>query len=495
MKTKIKMNPTIQIKKIYNFLLVVFVASLLYACAIPKLTKKNQNNKTPLAYKILNDTTNTKSSDTNNIAKTNWKVFFSDQNLVALIDTALQNNQELNIFLQEINNAQNEIKARKGAYLPFVNGGAMIGVDKSARYTRMGAVDEYVNIKDDKKIPVVLGNMGFGVNASWQVDIWRQLRNAKQASVNRYLASIEGRNFLVTNLVANVATAYYELMALDNQLDILDKNIIILQNALKIVNLEKTAGQVTELAVRRFQAEVSKNRSHKYYIQQQIVETENQINFLLGRFPQPIIRSSSTFNDLKLQEIFAGIPSQLLANRPDIRQAEQEIIANKLDIKVAKANFYPTFNITSSVGFEAFDPQYLITTPKSMFFNLLGGLVAPLVNRNAIKAQYYNANARQIQSVYHYERTILNGYVEVANQLAKIDNLSNSFTAKKEQVDALNRSVNIVINLFKSARADYVEILLTQRDAIESKMDLIEVKKEQLNAIVKMYQVLGGGWQ
>ncbi|MBY0424002.1 MAG: TolC family protein, partial [Cytophagales bacterium] len=201
------------------------------------------------------------------------------------------------------------------------------------------------------------------------------------------------------------------------------------------------------------------------------------------------------FNDLVIDSLNTGIPSQLLENRTDIKQAELDLLASKLDVKVAKANFYPALNITSGIGFEAFNPVFLVTSPQSIIANMAGALVAPLVNRNAIKATYLSANARQIQSVYNYERTVLKAFTEVVNQQANMSNLAKSYDFKAQQVDALNKSINISINLFKSARADYVEVLMTQRDAIESKMELVETKKQQLHAKVKMYQVLGGGWR
>jgi outer membrane protein TolC len=172
-----------------------------------------------------------------------------------------------------------------------------------------------------------------------------------------------------------------------------------------------------------------------------------------------------------------------------------ELAASRLDVQVAKAQFYPSLGITAAVGYNAFNPAYLLRTPESILYSLAGELVAPLVNRNAIKAAYLNANAKQIQAVYNYERTIINAYVEVANQLSKIGNLAKSYDLKTKQVEALTQSIDISNDLFKSARADYMEVLLTQRDALESKFELIETKKEQMIATVRIYQALGGGWQ
>jgi len=221
---------------------------------------------------------------------------------------------------------------------------------------------------------------------------------------------------------------------------------------------------------------------------------ENHINFLVGRYPQSIQRNSLNFNNLIPNTIQAGIPSQLLENRTDVKQAELKLVAAKLDVKVAKARFYPSLGISAGIGFEAFDPSYLIKTPQSLLYSLAGDLVAPLINRNAIKAAYYSANAMQIQAVYNYERTLLNAYIEVANQLSMINNLDNTYSLKVQEVQALTQSVTISNSLFRSARANYMEVLLTQRDALESRFDLIETKKQQMNAMVNIYHALGGGW-
>ena len=189
-----------------------------------------------------------------------------------------------------------------------------------------------------------------------------------------------------------------------------------------------------------------------------------------------------------------GLPSDLLENRPDIKQAQLEMEAAKLNIKVAKANFYPSFGLKAGVGYEAFNPKFLLSSPSSLLYNLAGDAIMPLINRNGIKAAYKNASAKQIQTVYEYEQTILNAYTEVVNQMSKIDNLQQSFKLKRDQVDALNESISIANQLFQSARADYMEVLLTQRDALEAKTALIETRKNQMLAVINLYKALGGGW-
>lgn len=473
-------------KRLSTCLGIVLLVLCNAACSVPHLVQKTVNKSVPASYYNSQDSTNS--------GRMPWKEYFTDPYLYALIDTALANNQELNITKQEIQIASNEIRARQGAYLPFVSVGGGAGIDKVSRYTSQGASDASTEIRPGVATPDVLPNTYLGAFASWEVDIWHKLRNARKVAVANYLASIEGKNFMVTNLVAEIATSYYELMALDNQLEIIKRNIDILTNALTIIRQEKDAARVTELAVRRFEAEVFKTQSMQYDIQQQIVVTENRINFLIGRYPQRVERNSQNFGTLVPTKIYSGIPSQLLRNRPDIRQAEYNLEAAKLDIRVAKANFYPSLNITASLGLMAYSPWYLFNTPQSIMSSLAGGLVGPWINRNAIIATYKSANAKQVQSVYNYERSILNAYIEVANQLANIDNLEKNYTMKNNQVEALTQSTNISLKLFRSARADYMEVLLTQRDVLQARMELVETRMQQMNALVNTYRALGGGW-
>lgn len=456
------------------------------SCKTPSVAEKSVNIKAPASYNNSLDTTNT--------AKLGWQDYFTDPYLSALIDTALQNNQELNITMQEIQIAQNEVRASKGEYLPSVGVRAGAGLDKVARYTNIGAMEATTDIKPDKEMPEPLPDFLVGLYANWEVDVWHKLRNAKKAAVARYLSSVEGRNFMVTNLVAEVANSYFELLALDNQLAIVRQNIELQQNALEIVKYQKQATRVTELAVRKFEAELLSTQSLEYDIQQRITETENSINFLVGRYPQPVKRSAVSFVDMVPENIQAGVPAQLLQNRPDVKQAELELEAAKLDIKVARARFYPSIGITAGIGFQAFDPSYLVKTPESLLYSLAGDLAAPLINRNAIKAAYASASAKQVQAVYNYERTVLNAYIEVSNQLSRINNLEKSYGLKSRQVEALTQSIAISNDLFRSARADYMEVLMTQRDALESRFELVETKMQQMNAMVNIYRALGGGW-
>lgn len=475
--------------KLYQYSVAVGLCLAVAGCKAPAAETAITSTPVPEAFGIA------KAQDTTNTSTVKWNEFFKDQNLVDLIDVALKNNQELNMTLQEIEIAKNDIRVRKGLLLPTVGVRAGAGVEKVGRYTSQGAGDATTEIKPGIETPDPLGDFTIAAYANWEVDIWKKLRNSKKAAVNRYLATVEGKNFVVTNLIAEVADSYYELLALDSQLDIVKQTITLQSNALEIVKIQKQAARATELGVKKFEAEVLTSKSLEFDILQQIKENENKINFLLGRYPQEIKRTNTNFLTLLPASVSAGMPSQLLMNRPDVKQAELELVAAKLDVKVARAEFYPSLDISAAFGVQAFKPSYLFTFPESILYSLAGDLAAPLINRNAIKAEFSSANARQLQALYNYDKTILNAYLEVSNQLSKIDNLQKSYDLKSQQVDALNTSIDVSNDLFKSARVDYFEVLMTQRDALESKLELIDTKKEQLNAAVHVYRDLGGGWK
>ncbi|MGY3214662.1 TolC family protein [Mucilaginibacter sp. HD30] len=468
----------------YTILGICIIAA---GCKIPAVTQSAGMRPGPASYNTNTDTLNT--------AVTNWRSFFKDKYLADLIDTALNNNQELLITFQEIEMARNDIRIRKGAMLPSVGLRAGAGVDKVARYTSQGAGDASTEITPGKEVPEVLADYSVAAVANWEVDIWKKLSNAKQAAVKRYLSTVEGKNFVLSNLVAEVADSYYELQALDNQLDIVRQTITLQKQALDVVKLQKNASRATELGVKKFEAEVLGSQGREFDLLQQIKETENHINFLLARYPQEIPRDKVSFLTATPSLVNYGIPAQMLANRPDIRQAEFELAAAKLDVNVARKEFYPSLNISAAVGIQAFDASYLVKFPASILWNLVGEVTAPLVNRNAIKAEYLNANAAQQQALYKYQRTVLNAYMEVATELSRIDNLEKSYDLKSRQVGALTRSIDIANDLFKFARADYFEVLMTQRDALESKLEMVETRKAQLIATSNIYKFLGGGWR
>jgi NodT family efflux transporter outer membrane factor (OMF) lipoprotein len=439
--------------------------------------------------------------DSENSALVGIEEFYNDPALISLIHQSLATNQELKIRNEEVQIAGNEIRSRRGAYLPFVSIGGGAALSKISSFTPEGA-----GIRDDpfrpgQFLPNPLPNFLLGGPAGlfWQLDVWRQLRNARDAAILRYCSTSEGRNYFVTNLVAEIADNYYGLIALDKRLENLDNIIALQERSLDFAQKMFLGARLTELPVERFRAEVRKNQSEKLIVIQDIIQTENRINFLVGRYPQPVSRLSGPsidqFIDLTLHALSLGVPSQLLLNRPDIRQAERELAATGIDIKVARADFFPKFFITGGVGYDAFNPKYLLITPEALIYNIAGDIVAPLVNKKAIQAAYMSANARQLQALYHYQRVILDDFTEVINRVNKVENYRRSIEIRKQQVQALQAAVGAATKLWYNARPEvtYIDVLLVQRDLFDARRVLIDTKREQLSAVVNAYQALGGG--
>lgn len=422
-------------------------------------------------------------------ARADWHEFFADPHLVALIEGALENNQELNIAIQEMIVANSDVMARRGEIFPSLSAGVGAGIDRAGRYTSQGQSDESLGVAPD------LQNYSVGLYASWEIDVWSRLRDSADAATYRYLASAAGRNFMITRLVAEIATRYYELLALDRQREILLTNIQLQEDSLRVVRLQQEAARVTMAAVTRFEAQLLGFESRQYDIEQRITETENQLNFLVGRFPQHIERSADDFLAITPPAVQAGVPTELLENRPDVQQAELALTASRLDVSAARARFYPSLRLDLGVGYRSFDITRLFATPESIVYGLLAGITAPLLNRSGITADYFAANSQQMEAVLRYERTILSAVVDVSTALSLLRNVARSYERKEQQVERLGAAVEISNQLFESARADYLEVLTARRESLEAQMELVEIKQRQLAATVTLYQALGGGWQ
>lgn len=423
------------------------------------------------------------------------RAFFGDPQLNALIDQALVNNQELLMVDQEVLALDAEAFARSGEILPRVGLGVGAGVEKVPRYTSQGAADEMSEIEPGKETPETLGDLRVGFRASWEIDLWKRMRNATKAARLRTFSGVEGRNLVVTELVAEVAEGWYALLALDGQREVLDQNISLLEDSLDVVRLQKQAGRVNELAVQRFEAELLENRSRRALVDQRIVEAEARLNLLCGRYPQPIERTATPLTELTPPVVAVGLPAELLENRPDVRAAELELEATKLDVKSARAAFYPSLGIDADVGVQAFALRRLVEAPESIVAGLAGGLVAPLLNRREITADYRVANSRQMTAVLSYERTVLEAYTEVFTNLSRIRALGRGYDLKAQQVERMESAIITSGDLFSSARADYLEVLTTRRDALETRLELIELREAQMGAAVDLYRAAGGGWR
>ncbi|MDI3286825.1 TolC family protein [Polyangium sp. 15x6] len=427
------------------------------------------------------------------VAGMKWQDYFADEKLNALIATALESNYDLRVALQRIEIARASIRQSTGAVLPQVSLGAGAGVRKFGLYTMDGAGNATTDITPGRRVPVHYPDFVIGLQASWEIDLWGKLRSMRSSARAQYLATIEGTNLVITILVSEVALAYFELLALDHRTDILAQTVARQTQSLEIMRLQKEAGRANELGVQQFEGQLASTEAMVAATLRQRKETENQINLLLGRVPQPIVRSK----DLLLRDVAAGIslgiPSDLLENRPDIREAELQVQATKFDVEAARKAFYPSLTLSAGVGYQAFDPRFLFVTPESLVYSAVGGITAPLLNRSGLEAQLDTSKAMQVQAMYNYQGVILRAFVEVENALVAVERTSEVVAQKKRQKVAVSGTVDTADALFRAGKATYLDVLLAQQNTLEAELELIDALLEQRLAGIGLYRALGGG--
>lgn len=427
------------------------------------------------------------------------KAFFSDSTLVSLIDTAFRNNFDLQMTFQKIEIARAGVRFARGLGKPDLAANVAIGQRRFGKYTVDG-VGNYdtqfsTNINDKQQIPdSIIPDYYLGVQSSWEIDIWGKLKSQKASAAAKLLASEFGKNLVVSELVALVASNYYELLILDNELDILEENIILQDQALEIIRVLKQSGQANQLGVDLLNAQLLSSKALKVEVKQEIIEAESRVNFLLGRYPQPVNRSKVAWAKVIPPKLITVVPSGLLENRPDIKQAEFELLATNANLFTAKAAFYPSLNLTGGVGFQSFK-ALLLLNPASFAMNTFAGLTAPLANRRQIIADLMASKADQKMAYINYQKTVVNSFTEVYNQLNAIQNTNEIYGLKIQEVEVLRQSIINSSELFRSGRATYLEVITSQKNALQSQIELINLKKRQYNAVIGLYKSLGGGWR
>ncbi len=443
-------------------------------------------------------TTYANNVDTVDIAALAPKNFFSDPYLLDLIDTALASNPDVLSALQKIEVARTGAAYSRAFLLPSLNAEVGAALRKYSDYTMDGVGNFDTNlspdINKDQRIPNPTPDYFLGFRSAWEVDLWGKLRSRKAAALARYMASTEGYRMVVTELVAQVATLYYKLLALDRQQNIVRKNIQLQENALEIVRAQKLGGRATELAVQQFQAQLLNTRGLLYTTAQEITLAETELNFLLGSYTRKIARDTSIASLPLPPALSAGIPSQLLTHRPDIREAEAQLLAVNADIRAARAAFFPSLNLSAYTGYNAFKTA-LLFDPGSIAYGVTGGLAAPIFNRRAIKADYDRSIAEGRQALYTYQKTILTGFREVTNSLKGMDNYSRLYELKNQEVMSLNNAVSVANDLYLVGRASYLEVITAQRNVLDAELEMTNAKASIFLNAVSLYRSVGGGWR
>ena len=463
---------------INSLILVVFISS----CNVAKEYQQP-------ALELPKQFNNVSYADTSSIADIQWRKFFTDSTLQGLIDKGLTYNHDLSMATKRIEIAQQRLSQSKLLQLPELN------LQFTAQYSRPSN-----NSLNGISIKNFLGsshveNYSTQVSATWEADIWGKIRGQKEIVLAEYLQTYEARKAVQTQLVADIAQGYFNLLMLDKQLDIAQKNLALSDSFLIATRLLKDAGVVNLLAVEQAESQKQSTALLVPQLQLNIALQENALQVLTGQLPGTVARNSS-LNDYAVPEnISTGLPAAMVSRRPDVRANEMALIAATSRIGIAQANMYPALNITLGGGLEAFKASNWFNIPNSLFGLAAGSIAQPIFKRKELRTQYEIAKIEREEAVIQFKQSVLQATVEVANALIQIDKLKEQQQIATAQVDTLQRAVFNSKLLFRSDLANYLEVLTAQGNALQAQLNLAAIEREKLNTVVELYRALGGGWK
>ncbi|WP_268036438.1 efflux transporter outer membrane subunit [Algoriphagus sp. PAP.12] len=427
-----------------------------------------------------------------------WTEFFQDEELKSLIQAALTNNQDNQQTLLKINAARASMLNAKRGILPAFSLNAGAAKRKFGEYTMDGVGNDDTNLSDnvpaDKKIPSPYKDFLVGAEFSWEIDVWGKLRSRKKAAVARLMASEEMSRNIQTWLISEVASNYYHLLALDQEIEVLEENISLQELALQLITELKEGGKANQLAIDQFEALVLNTKAQLQAKNRELKSAEYDLARLVGSLDFSLQRMDLDEAITIQNELETGLPSELIQNRPDLKEAEMQLEASKADVHAAKAAFYPSFNLFGMAGFNAFDFSKLFLSPGSGIYQFGAGLTAPIFNRREIRSLYEVAKTDQQIALLEYEKKTLNAYLEVLDLINQMDTYDQQLKMKQYEVSVLERAIEHSNTLFSVGYANYLEVINAQSRTLESAIELADLKASRLQANVRLYKALGGGW-
>ncbi|WP_339659427.1 efflux transporter outer membrane subunit [uncultured Polaribacter sp.] len=463
--------------KLQKGLVFVAIAFTLQSCFVAKDYKRPEIEETENLYR-----TDNLPSDSLSMADVSWKTLFTDPFLNQYIEEGLQNNMDVRIAIQQMIAAEAYAKQGKAGYLPSVSLGANAThqeLSKNGQFGSLfgGGIDQY----------------DITASLSWEADVWGKIRSNKRATTANYLQSVAAHQAVKTQLISNIAITYYQLLALDSQLEITKQTIETRKNSVKTIKALKDAGLTNQVAVDQNIAQYNSARALEVDIETAIFKTENTLSILLGKSAQKFERGSLTNQKIET-ELKLGVPSTLLSNRPDVMAAEYNLIQSFELTNVARSNFYPSLKLTASGGFQSLDLDNLINA-NSLFATIVGGLTQPIFNKRNLKTQKEVALAQQEQSLLQFKKALLVAGNEVSNALFTYTSETKKFEFRKNEVEALRKAEQNSDELLKNGYATYLDLLTARQSALSAELNIIDSKLQQLVSIVNLYEALGGGWQ
>ena len=471
----------------YSLIILIVLSVGLHSCKAPTIaTNSNSLPNMPLSFN------NGKAASVNDSLI--WVKLSADSILNAYIESAIKNNTNILLAYQKIELARSQQLFTRGNLRPQVNIGGSSSLRKFGLYTMDGAGNIVTEITPGKFVPIALPDYYVGVQGSWEIDFRKKLSNLDKSALAKILSSQEGLKYVTGSLAADVALSYYELLALDNELLVIKESALKEKEALDYMKAQKEAGKVNELVVQQFTAQYYNLQILEKEVLQLIAKEENRLNLLLGRYPQQIER--------KKENLFATnylIPttlrSDVLLNRPDIKAAEWLLESAKFDVLAARAAFYPSFSINMGLGFQAFNLAYFFTTPQSIAYQLVGNFFQPILNRSAIQSQFNYAKANQLDALYQYQQSLLTAFMEVSNEIKEYENLENIKMLTELKLNEYKKASESWLDLYKAARITYLDVLLSQQNALQTNIELIKLHNRKQSSYIKLFKNLGGNWK
>lgn len=424
--------------------------------------------------------------DSTTLAHMPWQEVFKDPQLRNLIEEALQNNLELQSAIQQIRIAEANFYEGRMSMLPSLSANGRASYNDQS--------DNSVNFDEglgDVSIPPS-EQYSVSLSSSWELDVWGKLTSVKRASLAALLQTEATRRAVQTTLIANVANAYYQLLALDKQLEITRQTVENRRMDVETVKSLKESDMVTGVSVQQSIANQYAAEVIIPELKQQITVQEHTLSKLLGRAPGSIERTSLTEQN-PIDSLATGVPAQLLRNRPDIIAAEYSFRSAFELTNNARAYFYPSFTLTAEGGYQSLETQDLFQ-PGSVFYNLIAGLTQPIFNRGQNRARLKRSKAQQEQALLELRSTILDASTEVSNTLSAFQNAEEKLEMRNHQLNALENAVEYSRELLQYGEANYTEVLTAQQQLLSAQLSNISDQLQQLTAGVDLYRALGGGW-
>lgn len=481
-------------KQIFSFFVLLVVFASLTACKIKSLAPSDFAK--PQAFPTTASSEVMKKDTLMQLPLI--QQFYKDPILHNLIADAIAQNFDLQLAVQRMAESNAELRYVKGGLLPEVQANGRAGQRRFGAFTIDG-VGNYdtqfsTNLSPEQRLPLPnIPDYYAGISASWEVDVWGKLRNLKRGALQKYLASAQTREAIQTQLVAEVAKRYFQLIILDFEFQILEENKRIREQALEVVQLQKQHGRSNELGIELIQAQLHQVNALYIEVKLRILEIENQINLLLGRFPQEVQRSSITETDLFLNRLDLVIPSFVLENRPDIKSAVHQLQASNANVRAAHAAFYPSFNLTAAWGVHAFRSNVLFDTPQSLANELMSSLTFPLLNRRLLKSQLMQTEALQRTAYIDYQKTVVNAFTEVYELMQKEWYYNQLKGERKKQIDVLQKSIQTSQLLFLNGRATFLEVVTAQENYLLAQIEWLKAMTSLTQTHIDLYKAIGGG--